>query len=104
MRCGPYSSIALGDCIVLRYEHVVAILAAVVDDECWSVMTCVILTEADDSMEARVSVLPENLDVGRVLPVRPLVRPCSLCEKCTLEKGKFIPKHVKTIHHHSLVE
>ena len=56
---------------LLRHEHVVAVLAAAGDDQGQLALRAQ-LADADEGVEALVSVLLDNLDVGRVHPIRGL--------------------------------
>ena len=59
--------------ISLRHEHVVAVLAAVGDDD-GNLVIRAHLADADDGVEALVSVLLDDLGVGHVLAVGGLKR------------------------------
>ena len=58
---------------LLRHEHVVTVLAATGDDQGQLALGAQ-LTDADEGVEALVSVLLDNLDVGCVHPIRGLKR------------------------------
>ena len=58
---------------LLRHEHVVAVLAAAGDDQGQLALRAQ-LADADEGVEALVSVLLNNLDVGRVHSIRGLKR------------------------------
>ena len=59
--------------ISLRHEHVVAVLAAAGDDQ-GQLALWAQLADANEGMEALVSVLLNNLDVGGVHSIRGLKR------------------------------
>ena len=56
-----------------RHEHVVTVLAAVGDDQGQLALRAQ-LTDADEGVQALVSVLLDNLDVGCVYAIRSLKR------------------------------
>ena len=58
---------------LLRHEHVVAVLAAAGDDQGQLALRAQ-LADADEGVEALVSVLLDYLDVGGVHPIRGLKR------------------------------
>ena len=61
------------DDALLRHEHVVAVLAAAGDHQGQLALRAQ-LADADEGVEALVSVLLDNLDVGRVHSIRGLKR------------------------------
>ena len=72
--------------ISLRHEHVVAVLATVGDDDGYLVIRAH-LADADDGVEALVSVLLDDLSVGHVLAVGGLKKQnnLSLCSTVTFK-------------------